>query len=124
MSAFFTVPKRGRARSSAAGAVRPGHVTDIGSFRSLALSVLAYGARHDQDSDDRLEQVTALEVQVIAVYAAEDFLCGAKRRFMLKKSAGRQALEPTTWYTQQTRARRDRKRLAELLDKARRIRFG
>lgn len=105
------------------GPVLPGQVIDIGGFRSMAMSVLASADPQPERPGDPLEQVEALEVHIIAVYAAEDFLCGARRRFGLKATADRRTLKPTTWYTHQTRAHRDRKRLAELLDEDRRMRF-
>lgn len=93
------------------GPLPSGDYMDIGSYRQLIERVV--------DGRGRLETVLAemrgpvvAQIQVVADYASEDLLVGARRRFALEAQERRWLLKPQNGGTEQIRSRRERRSIS------------
>ncbi|KXF78480.1 hypothetical protein ATN84_01400 [Paramesorhizobium deserti] len=102
------------------GPLIPGQYMEIGSFRSLLARVAHGGESKDEAGGERVEisalnGPVAMEILVLADYASEDLLVGARRRFVAFSRDGRWHLHSETVGTEQIRSKRKRRQLEEML---------
>ncbi len=101
------------------GPLDSGELRDMGRLQSMVDHVFDAGAGEDadrRDSDRRVEGLRSVAIQVIAVHGSEDLLIGAERAFDVVRTASGLTLRPRTHGARQIRSRRERRRLARLLD--------
>jgi hypothetical protein len=90
------------------GPLGPGEYMDIGSYRELIERVVDGRGRLEMVLEEMTGTVIA-QIQVVADYASEDLLVGARRRFELKSQERRWLLKPQDGGTEQIRSRRERR---------------
>jgi len=99
------------------GPLAAGSVRNMGSFRSLIDHVLENNTTNAiEPSWEVYETLKTLEIKVLAVYASEDLLVGAKRTFDFARDRGDIVLVAQTIMAQQIRRKRERRELTELLE--------
>lgn len=97
------------------GPLQSGQVLSIGRFRDLVRRLRREaGVLEDKPEKDCLP--SRLDLQVVAVYGADDLLVSAKRSFDIVLEDGAARVRPCTADTQQVRSTRERKRLRELVE--------
>lgn len=97
------------------GPLSAGDYLDIGSFKGLLDRVMLDGARSVFRTPDHVFEV---EMLVIADYASENLVVGARRRFEAKLNAeNRVHLKPCSAGTEQIRKMSERRKLEELRQK-------
>lgn len=97
-------------RETRQGPLPAGGYMDVGSFRGM-LDQLAQSADAENCVPDRPFEI---EVLVIADYASENLVVGARRSFDVEKRPSRFLLKPRTPGTKQIRSRRERRRLQSM----------
>lgn len=93
------------------GPLASGEYTDIGSFRELLERTVDGRGRLETVLREMTGPVIA-QIQVVADYASEDLLVGARRRFGLVPQEQGWLLEPQDGGTEQTRSRRERRKIS------------
>jgi hypothetical protein len=93
------------------GPLGPGEYMDIGSYRELIERVVDGRGRLEMVLEEMTGPVIA-QIQVVADYASEDLLVGARRRFELNSQERRWLLKPQDGGTEQIRSRRERRSLS------------
>lgn len=93
----------------------PGSYHSLGSFDRLIDSVMRMRDGPTLTAIGQMDGPVYIEVMIIADYASEDMLIGAKRRFKIEGRHGQWYLEPTTVETTQIRSRKERKRITEVI---------
>lgn len=96
------------------GPLGPGEYMDIGSYRQLLERVLDGRGRLETVLKNMTGPVVA-QIQVVADYASEDLLVGARRRFRLEAKERRWLLEPQGGGTEQIRSHRERRSISTCL---------
>ena len=97
-------------------ALQPGAVLDIGTFRGLVTRVHGSGGLPQPLDAFIRDRLQAVEITVVAAHGAEDLLAGARRRFAVVEEAGVSRVRACSTTTEQIRSRRERRRLAEMLE--------
>lgn len=96
------------------GPLGPSHYTSLGKFGDLIASV----ARRTGNDDDKMKSsgdAIMVEITIIADYASEDLLIGAKRKFKATWEDSHWKLAAETPETKQIRSRRKRKEIHDLI---------
>lgn len=96
------------------GTLGPSQYTSLGRFGDLIASV----ARRTDRDVERLKSAGGpiiVEITIIADYASEDQLIGARRKFGATWDGAHWKLSAETPETQQIRSRRERKRISDLI---------
>jgi hypothetical protein len=96
------------------GPLRAGDYMDIGSYRQL-LDRVFKGHGSAGAVLGELDAPIVAQVEVVADYASEDLLVGARRRFNLELHDGRWLLKAKSGGTEQIRAGRERRRMSSAL---------
>lgn len=100
------------------GPLAAGAVRNMGTYKSLIEHVLMYNTDHPvEPTDEVYESLTSFEVTVLGVYASEDLMVGARRKFDLKHTDGKSELIAQTITAEQIRSKRERRALTTLLVK-------
>ncbi|HEV7277489.1 MAG TPA: hypothetical protein VGN80_14475 [Devosiaceae bacterium] len=98
------------------GPLASGDYMDIGSYRELLERAVDGRGRLEAVLEKMAGPIIA-QIQVVADYASDDLLVGARRRFQLEVKDQRWLLEPQDGGTQQIRSRRERRRISEDLSR-------
>ncbi|MBB2969905.1 hypothetical protein [Mesorhizobium sp. RMAD-H1] len=104
------------------GPLMPGQYMEIGSFRGL-LSRVAHNGKCDGETAgervniDALDGAVTAEILVLADYASEDLLVGARRRFAAFRDDGGWRMHSETVGTEQIRSKRKRRQIEAMLAK-------
>lgn len=96
------------------GPLPSGGYMDIGSYRELLERAVDGRGRLEAVLEQMTGPVIA-QIQVVADYASEDLLVGARRRFQLEAQGQRWLLNPQDGGTEQIRSRRERRRISDEL---------
>lgn len=95
------------------GPLASGEYMDIGSYRELLERAVDGRGRLEAVLKDLTGPVIA-QIQVVADYASEDLLVGARRRFKLEPQEQGWLLEPQDGGTKQVRSRRERRKISTI----------
>lgn len=93
------------------GPLGPGEYMDIGSYRELIARVVDGRGCLETVLEETTGPIVA-QIQVVADYASEDLLVGARRRFDLEVQERRWLLKPQDGGTEQIRSHRERRSLS------------
>ncbi|WMT92801.1 hypothetical protein [Pelagibacterium sp. H642] len=96
------------------GTLGPSQYTSLGKFEDLIASV-ARRTGHDVENLKSAGGPITVEITIIADYASEDQLIGARRKFRATWEGDHWKLIAETTETQQIRSPRERKRISELI---------
>lgn len=101
------------------GPLNSGELRDMGSFRGMVNHVLDMDTDTEPDNDGLGRHTAGLRsvaITVIAVHGSEDLPMGAERAFDVVETGSGLRLRPRSHAARQIRSRRERRRLARLLD--------
>ncbi|MEF2554366.1 hypothetical protein VQ042_24140 [Aurantimonas sp. A2-1-M11] len=98
------------------GTLDPGKVRNMGTFRKIIEHALRASSDDPELGTDRWERLVRFDVRIVATYGSEDLPIGANRWFTLTWNGGTAAMRPLTAGTVQIRSRRERGKIARLLD--------
>ncbi|RDE08936.1 hypothetical protein [Pelagibacterium lacus] len=96
------------------GPLAPSQYTSLGKFDDI----IAMVARRKELDSERLKSAggaIAIEITIIADYASEDLLIGARRTLRAEWQGDHWRLGEETPYTEQIRSRAERKRISQML---------
>lgn len=99
------------------GPLAAGAVRNMGSYKSLIEHVLMYNTTQPLEPTDEIyESLISFEVTVLGVYASEDLMVGARRKFDLTHVNGKTELIAQSVTAEQIRSNRERRALTTLLE--------
>jgi len=98
------------------GTLDPGKVRNMGTFRTIIEHALRASSDDPQLGTDRWEKLKRLDVRIVATYGSEDLPIGANRWFSLSRKERSAVILPRTAGTVQIRSRRERRKIARMLD--------
>ena len=96
------------------GTLGPSQYSSLGKFKDL-IGTAARRKGHDPDHLKGAGDAISVEITIIADYATEDLLIGARRRFRAKWRDDHWEMDEETPETQQIRSRTERKRISQML---------
>src|SRR5690606_32553313 len=92
----------------------PSQYSSLGKFDDL-IAMVARRKNFDPEKLKSSGDAIAVEITIVADYAAEDLLVGARRAFRAEWQDDHWKLAEATPETQQIRSRSERKRIAQML---------
>jgi hypothetical protein len=98
------------------GTLDPGKVRNMGTFRTIIDHALRASSDDPELGTNRWEKLKRFDVRIIATYGSEDLPIGANRWFNLSWKGGNATMHPQTAGSVQIRSRRERRKIARMLD--------